>query len=481
MDRTVSMIKSYMNSIETGERKVIDFHQPQALKEMFDFSLPTGWSSDEKILESMQAVLDKSVATMHPRFFNQLYAGANVYSTMAEWITSVLNTSMYTYEVGPLFTLMEEYVYECLAKQVWWEGHIDGMMLPWWSNSNLNAMQMARYAHNPELHKSGLYGNKKLYVLTSDESHYSITKSAMLMGLGKDAVVKVKTNEQGQMDVDELEAIIHQIREEWGEVFMINATSGTTVLGAYDPIRKISELGKKYEIRVHVDMIWWGTVMFDNTLKEKIDGIELVDSFARNPHKMMWASMQCSVWMTQRPWITASCNVLKTQYLFANDKGYGVGCDTGDKYSQCGRRVDVLKLRLMRKSLGQKGIAANTRKAFADAQYFVQKVNDTPELYLYQEPQCTNICFWYIPSDLTLPWTSHEANLATIKNNYHRIHTITAKIKDRMLEKGEMMVNYAYTKWYPNFFRMITISPKVKKEDLDFVASHIVELGREIE
>gem|GEM_PF-3802363 len=42
-------------------------------------------------------------------------------------------------------------------------------------------MQMARYAHDPDLHKTGLYDKKKLYVLTSDESHYSITKSAMLM------------------------------------------------------------------------------------------------------------------------------------------------------------------------------------------------------------------------------------------------------------------------------------------------------------
>jgi hypothetical protein len=63
----------------------------------------------------MQSVLDKSVATMHPRFFNQLYAGDNIYSIMAEWMTAVLNTSMYTYEVGPLFTLMEEYIYGRIA------------------------------------------------------------------------------------------------------------------------------------------------------------------------------------------------------------------------------------------------------------------------------------------------------------------------------------------------------------------------------
>ena len=59
----------------------------------------------------MQHVLNHSVATQHPLFFNQLYAGADIYGIIAEWMTAVLNTSMYTYEVGPLFTLMEETIY----------------------------------------------------------------------------------------------------------------------------------------------------------------------------------------------------------------------------------------------------------------------------------------------------------------------------------------------------------------------------------
>lgn len=494
LDRTVDLIKKYLKQIDAWERKVIEFHEPTELRKMFDFDLTHTWVDDDEIFRSLQDVLNKSVATQHPRFFNQLYAGANIYSTIAERVTAILNTSMYTYEVGPLFTLMEEYVYSRLADIVGREKGHDGMMLPGWSNANLTAMQMARYAYDSDIHQTGLYGKKKLYVLTSDEAHYSITKSAMLMWMGKKSVIKIATNELGQMDVKDLEAKIISIRDQGGDIYMINATSGTTVMGAYDNLTDIAQLGKKYDIRTHVDMIWWWTVMFDDQLKKKITGIEYVDSFSRNPHKMMGASLQCSVRMTQRPNITATCNVLKTQYLFNDDKWYGVWCDTGDKYTQCGRRVDVLKLRLLRKSLWDSGIAANTRKAFDDARYLSDKIHKAPKLYLYQEPQCTNINFWYIPDDVHLPhptsissewwWISleqHEENLHVILSHYDRLHSLTARIKDLMLHRWEMMTWYTHTKWFPNFFRMVTISPKVTHEDLDFVVQHIQELGEEVE
>lgn len=44
----------------------------------------------------------------------------------------------------------------------------------------------------------------KLTVFTSLHSHYSIDKSAQVMGLGTDNIVKVPVDEIGRMQVDEL-------------------------------------------------------------------------------------------------------------------------------------------------------------------------------------------------------------------------------------------------------------------------------------
>lgn len=305
----------------------------------------------------------------------------------------------------------------------------------------------------------------------------------------KKSVLKIATHPDGTMDVDDLEKTIQQAQALWKEIFMINATAGTTVLWAYDNLEAIAAVAKHYGIWLHVDMIRWWWVLLSQILRYKIQGIEHADSLSWNPHKMLGANMQCSIFMTQRPDLTATCNVLKTQYLFQSDKWYDIGCDTWDKYTQCGRRVDILKLRLLRRGEGNSGVAYIIEQAFEKTNYLVKKIMEAKHLYLYHLPQCTNINFWYIPEDISLDTDqtkehmctdSHEENLAYIQDHYDRIHSLTAKIKDLMLAKGEMMTWYASTKWFPNFFRMILISPQVNYEDLDFVVEHIQELGKEI-
>ena len=49
----------------------------------------------------------------HPRFFNQLSTGLDIVSLAGEWLTATSNTNMFTYEIAPVFILME---HACLAK-----------------------------------------------------------------------------------------------------------------------------------------------------------------------------------------------------------------------------------------------------------------------------------------------------------------------------------------------------------------------------
>ena len=152
------------------------------------------------------------------------------------------------------------------------------MMLPGGATCNLYALQLARYTYDSTLNTTGMYNQKPLVIFTSDQSHYSITKSAMLMGLGKNHVVKVATNELGQMDISDLEQQIEKTIQAGQQPLMINATSGTTVLGAYDDLVSIALIAKKYKIRLHVDAIWGGGVILHDMLKTKMKGIQHADS-----------------------------------------------------------------------------------------------------------------------------------------------------------------------------------------------------------
>lgn len=63
------------------------------------------------------------------------------------------------------------------------------------------------------------------------------------------------------------------------------------------------------------------------------------NSISWNPHKMMGAPLQCSVFLLREKGLLHEANAAAAQYLFQQDKFYDVSYDTGDKSIQCGRKV----------------------------------------------------------------------------------------------------------------------------------------------
>ena len=56
----------------------------------------------------------------HPRFINQLSQGVDMISLVGEIITSSVNANMFTYEVAPVFNLMEESVLAHMRRCCGW-------------------------------------------------------------------------------------------------------------------------------------------------------------------------------------------------------------------------------------------------------------------------------------------------------------------------------------------------------------------------
>ncbi len=122
-------------------------------------------------------------------------------------MTPAINGSVFTYEISPCYTLMENYLYEHMRKLMGWE-KIDGTMTPGGSFANFMGLQMARFKAHPEANKKGLYGLKPMKIMTSEVSHYSIKKGMILVGGGTDNIVYVKADASGRMIASELEKAI---------------------------------------------------------------------------------------------------------------------------------------------------------------------------------------------------------------------------------------------------------------------------------
>lgn len=99
-----------------------------------------------------------------------------------------------------------------------------------------------------------MFGMSPLVLFTSEESHYSLKKAAHWLGFGMDNCILIKTNNRGQMSVMDLELKILEMKSYGKEPLFVNATAGTTVLGAFDDFHKLADLCEKYQLWLHVDV-----------------------------------------------------------------------------------------------------------------------------------------------------------------------------------------------------------------------------------
>ncbi|KAF3421047.1 hypothetical protein E2986_05029 [Frieseomelitta varia] len=451
------------------KNRVVEWMEPAALQSAIDLKLSDQGSSHKKLATLARNIIKYSVKTGHPRFINQLYSSVDPYGLLGQWLTDALNPSVYTYEVSPVFSLMEEEVLYEMRKIVGWkDGRGEGIFCPGGSIANGYAINLARHYRFPELKELGLSGAGRLIIFTSKDSHYSVKKLSAFLGLGTSNVYEVKTNSTGKMCVTDLEAQIKRALDEDAVPLMVSATAGTTVLGAFDPLKEIALICKKYNLWYHVDAAWGGGALMSKKHRHLLAGVELADSVTWNPHKLLAAPQQCSTLLLRHEGLLQAAHGSKASYLFQPDKFYDTSFDSGDKHIQCGRRADVLKFWFMWKAKGTRGLEKHVDRVFELARYFTNYIRHREGFKLMLEPECTNVCFWYVP-----PSKRHLQGDELSK----ALQKIGPAVKERMMKKGSMLITYQPLCELPNFFRLVLQNSGLTEADMRFFAEEIERLA----
>ncbi|XP_071440225.1 cysteine sulfinic acid decarboxylase [Hetaerina americana] len=483
-DAVELLLKEAVFGATNVNSKVLEWRDPKSLAQEISLSMKDEGETHEKLLGLLSDVVKYSVKTGHPHFVNQLFSSLDPYGLVGQWATDALNGSVYTYEVAPVFILMEEEVLHCMREILGWcsngvdEG--DSIFCPGGSMANGYAISCSRFNAFPEVKTKGLHSLPRLSLFTSEDAHYSISKMASLLGIGSDFVHLVKCNSRGQMDPETLESCIRESLDAGEMPFMVSATAGTTVLGAFDPIPEISMICKKYNLWLHVDAAWGGGALMSKKHRHLLSGIDRADSVTWNPHKLLSAPQQCSTFHVRKgrnpdgsPGILSATHSTCATYLFQKDKFYDTSLDTGDKHIQCGRRPDVLKFWFMWKAKGTNGLEKHIDTVFENAAYFTEKIRHREGFKLVvPEPQCTNICFWYIPPSLRGEEGKQDFN--------EKLHKVAPKIKELMMRSGTMMITYQPLGSLPNFFRLVLQNSGLTHEDMDFFIAEIERLGKDL-
>ncbi|KAL1132080.1 hypothetical protein AAG570_010038 [Ranatra chinensis] len=473
--KLVEILLDFIKDTNDRKCKLLEFHHPEHMLTLLDLDLPDTGLPLQTLINDCATTLKYQVKTGHPRFFNQLSCGLDIVSMAGEWLTATANTNMFTYEIAPVFILMESVVLNKMRQIIGWK-HGDSILAPGGSISNLYAFLAARHHMFPGYKEKGqaMLGSSQLVMFTSDQCHYSVKSCAAVCGLGTDHCVEVPSDEHGRMIVSELERLILERKARGHIPFFVNCTSGTTVLGAFDPINEIADVCQKYKLWLHIDAAWGGGLLFSRKYRHpRLTGIDRADSVTWNPHKLMGTLLQCSTIHFKQDGLLISCNQMSAEYLFMQDKLYDVQYDTGDKVIQCGRHNDIFKLWLQWRAKGTVGFEEHMDHLMELAEYLVERIENQKDMFhLLLKPEMVNVSFWYIPKRLrTMPHsTAKEAELGRI----------TPILKGRMMEAGTMMVGYQPQDRTPNFFRSIFSSAAVTKTDVDFMLNEMDRLGHDL-
>jgi glutamate/tyrosine decarboxylase-like PLP-dependent enzyme len=453
-------VVKYLN--DSDERPLSSYVSPDDLRNAVDMEFPKYGHGREKVLGDIDQYLRSCVKTDKAEFMNPLWAGVNVAGLAGEIIANLANTSMYTYEIAPLASLIELQVLKKLADLSGFTNFDNGgagTFTTGGSNGNMLGMLCARQYHFPESTSEGIDG-RKLVAFVSKESHYSVAMSGNVLGIGHKNVIKVACDDAGRMSPAALQKEIHRTRSEGKTPFCIITTAGTTVRGAFDPFDAVSDIAERENIWHHVDGAWGGPALFSSSHRRLMKGLERADSTSIDAHKIMGMQLTCSVFLVNknhRHVLGTVCSHGDSAHYLYHEATENV--DLGRYSLQCGRRNDALKLWLAWREIGDQGWENMIDRYMSLAAYLERKVKSEPRLEMMSSRQWTNVCFRY-----------------KFKASDDEKNVLNSSLREKLMQEGKFMISKAKIN-EDIILRPVLANPKTTETTLDNLIKEILRIG----
>jgi len=461
LEGVFDIVRGHYRNRMNRELPVRTWRTPAELAEILKVSIDDSGVDTDELISTIDTYLSECVRTQHPHFLQPLWGGLSEAGLAGEIATVLSNTSIYTWEIAPAATLIELEMVATLGRMAGWE-HTDGTFTSGGSNSNMLALLLARDRYFPNAMSEGVDG-RKIAVFVSADSHYSLLMSAHVLGIGNQGVIKIETNERGEMKPDVLRNEIANARSSGRTPICVVATTGTTVRGAFDSIDELADVCRDEDLWLHVDAALGAPCLFSPKYKHLMSGIERADSLTWDPHKLMGVPLTCSVLLT--PHLGAlgeSCSYIKSAHYLFHEPGEEY--DLGRKSLQCGRRVDALKLWIEWKSCGTSGWRKRVERYAELAIELENLINDHPDLELVCERAFTNVCLRYLGT------MSDES----------QINLFNEKLRQKMVRKGDFMVSLAKI-GEKTVLRPVICNPAIDSESLTGFIDEIIQIASTID
>ena len=362
------LIADYAESLPG--RPVLPPVEPGTIAPLFPADPPEAPEPLETILDDYRRLVEpNATAWNHPGFMAYFPTSSSTAGVVGELLMTSLAQNTFLWRTSPIGTELETVVVSWLRQALGFPDVFDGLFTDTASIGSLIGLAGAREAAGLDAAQRGLadrpdVGAPRVYA--SAEAHSSIDRACMTLGLGREALVHVATDDAYRLRPEALRAAIEADRAAGRRPIAIVATLGTTASTSVDPIADMAEIAEELGLWLHVDAAYAGVVGLLPERRTDFAGWERADSIVVNPHKWLFTPFDASLLLSRRmPELRAAFSVVP-EYLRTLDRVAPVR-DVSEYTPQLGRRFRALKLWVLLRWFGLEGLRRRIRHHISQA------------------------------------------------------------------------------------------------------------------
>ncbi|MDE3065111.1 MAG: aspartate aminotransferase family protein [Acidobacteriota bacterium] len=144
----------------------------------------------------------------------------------------------------------------------------------------------------------------------SADAHSSVGKALHVIGVEEFLV----PTDDHRFTREHLEAALAADPDR-GNVLGVVATAGTTNAGIVDDIEGLGSFARENGMWFHVDGAYGGASLFSPTHRHLLEGIRHADSFVVDPHKWLFAPLDCAALIYRNPTVARKVLAQQASYL----------------------------------------------------------------------------------------------------------------------------------------------------------------------
>jgi len=394
-----------------------------------------------------------------PNFFAYFPANSSYPSLLAEMLTATLGAQCMIWDTSPAAAELEEAMMGWLKSLLHLPQHFEGVIQDTASTATLVALLTAREKASGFTMRQKGFSQEKFTAYCSHEAHSSVEKAIRVAGLGSERLHKIATDEQLALRPELLEKQIKRDKANGLQPLFVVAALGTTGTTAIDPLKPIAEICERYDIWLHVDAAYAGSLLALPEYQWMAQGMDKADSFVFNPHKWLFTHFDCSAYFVKDKVALIRTFEILPEYLKTKDenrvnnyKDWGIAL---------GRRFRALKLWFVLRNFGAKKIRQTLRGHNEMALSFEKAIEAHPHFEMICPRTMNLVCFRYNPGQLT----------------ENQLNELNQKLMHQLNESGELYLTH--TKVNGKFtLRFVTGNTHLQPRHVQTAWQHITNMAK---